>query len=159
MCLSLHRGYPNQVIVRDGGCPFFPMGDTPSFSMGGVPPSKIGWGYSLKRTGWGYSSVGTGWGAPCWDWMVVSPLGQDWMGVPPPPEMDGTWTGYATGSMPLLVSGRRTFLFDFLRFGDNDFNFFKDVHDLICFAGVKGWGIWVWLSNSWTADCTNWFSC
>ena len=43
----------------------------------------------------------------------------DWMGVRPgrtgwgsPPEMVGTWTGYAAGGTPLAVSRRRTFLFE-----------------------------------------------
>ena len=82
-------GYPHPV----------PMGGTPSFLMGGTPPS--GWqGYPIWLTGGthlagggcpGYTSIRTGWGyppseldgnTPCQNWMGTPH--QDWMEIPLP---------------------------------------------------------------------------
>ena len=57
----------------------------------------------------GDTPVGTEWGYPLpsgpgWEYLW------DLVGVHPHLRLDGTWTGYATGGMPLVVSCRRTFL-------------------------------------------------
>ena len=59
-------------------------------------------------------------GVPPWPGQDGNPLSgldgvplpiQDLMGYPPCPELDGTWTGYASCGTPLAVSSRKTFLF------------------------------------------------
>ena len=78
-----------------------PTGGTPSSPNGGYPhPAQ--WGGTHSRLDGGNC---------CWDWMGIPPVRTGW-GYPLPLGMDDTWTGYATSGMPLVVSCRRTFLFN-----------------------------------------------
>ena len=111
--LSANRGIPIHPD-RVEGIPSFPMGVPLSFLMGVTPilpdrgittlPDE---GYPIQD--WMRYPYWTGWGTPHKDRIGVIPIyGLD--EVPPPAGMDGTWTGYAAGGTPLVVSHRRTFL-------------------------------------------------
>ena len=88
----------SQVLSKVSGPRAFPE-EYPSPSWEGVPqdrctPSQDRSGVPPARTGKGYRQSGQDWGTP--------QPGQEW--VPP-------GTGYAAGSMPHVVSRRKTFLF------------------------------------------------